>query len=99
MRRRNWIGIAAVAVSGLLLGTTGPARAVPAGHRPATVAKVVPVRADEQPFHVFFAFDDGGPVPCPFLPCVVPGDITFFAANTTDLTIKDSAVILTVFGF
>jgi hypothetical protein len=29
-----------------------------------------------------------------FLPCVIPGDVTFVAANTTDATIKDSAVVL-----
>jgi hypothetical protein len=48
-------------------------------------------------YDAFGAFDDGGPVP--FFPFVAPGDITFFAANQTDLTIKDSLVILTVFGF
>jgi hypothetical protein len=50
------------------------------------------------PYDAFIAFDDGFFSPCGgFLPCAVPGDITFFAANTTDLTIKDSAVILTRF--
>jgi hypothetical protein len=45
----------------------------------------------------WYVFDDGGDVP--FLPWVSFGDVGWAAANETDLTIKDTLVILTIFEF
>jgi outer membrane lipoprotein-sorting protein len=45
----------------------------------------------------WYVFDDGSDVP--FLPWVAFGDVAFAAANQTDLTIKDTLVILTIFEF
>jgi hypothetical protein len=39
------------------------------------------------------------PSPCGFLPCAVPGDIVFRAANGNGGVVKDSAVVLTRFFF
>jgi hypothetical protein len=49
------------------------------------------------PFDQWYVFDDGGPLP--FLPFVAFGDVAFAAANQTDLTVKDSLVVLTIFEF
>ena len=51
------------------------------------------------PYDAFGAYDTGLPCPFDIYPCAVPGDAAFLAFNGTDVTTKDSAIILTVFGF
>ena len=58
----------------------------------------VPLTPLGLPFDVWYVYDNGGPL-FGFPPWVAFGDVVFVASNGVDVTIKDGAVILTVFDF